>query len=110
MTAAARGSSGCELSDRLTRFDCSTITARQSSWRRAGHPRPRALGPQLQEPPVQVPARFEYERATSVEHALELLARRGPGARLLAGGHRLLPMMKLRLATPQGLVGHDGPA
>jgi carbon-monoxide dehydrogenase medium subunit len=56
---------------------------------------------------MQVPAPFEYERATSVEHALELLARLGPDARLLAGGHSLLPMMKLRLATPEHLVDID---
>jgi aerobic carbon-monoxide dehydrogenase medium subunit len=56
---------------------------------------------------VQVPAPFEYERATSVEHALDLLARLGPDARLLAGGHSLLPMMKLRLATPEHLVDID---
>jgi len=57
---------------------------------------------------VQVPAPFEYERATSVEHALDLLRRLGPEARLLAGGHSLLPMMKLRLATPEYLVDIDG--
>ncbi len=56
---------------------------------------------------MQVPAPFEYERATSVEHALDLLARLGPDARLLAGGHSLLPMMKLRLATPEHLVDID---
>ena len=56
---------------------------------------------------MQVPAPFEYERATSVEHALDLLARLGPEARLLAGGHSLLPMMKLRLATPEHLVDID---
>jgi len=56
---------------------------------------------------VQVPASFEYERATSVDHALELLAQLGPEARLLAGGHSLLPMMKLRLAAPEYLVDID---
>jgi len=56
---------------------------------------------------VQVPAPFAYERATSVEHALDLLARLGPDARLLAGGHSLLPMMKLRLATPEHLIDID---
>jgi len=57
---------------------------------------------------LQVPAPFEYERATSVEHALELLQLLGPDARLLAGGHSLLPMMKLRLATPEYLIDIDG--
>jgi carbon-monoxide dehydrogenase medium subunit len=56
---------------------------------------------------VQVPAPFEYERATSVDQALELLQRLGPEARLLAGGHSLLPMMKLRLAAPEHLIDID---
>jgi carbon-monoxide dehydrogenase medium subunit len=56
---------------------------------------------------VQVPAPFEYERAGSVEEALQLLERLGPEARLLAGGHSLLPMMKLRLATPEYLIDID---
>jgi aerobic carbon-monoxide dehydrogenase medium subunit len=53
---------------------------------------------------VQVPAQVEYEKATSVEHALSLLARYGPEARILAGGHSLIPMMKLRLAQPEVLI------
>jgi aerobic carbon-monoxide dehydrogenase medium subunit len=53
---------------------------------------------------VQTPAPFEYERATSVEQALGLLERHGPEARLVAGGHSLLPMMKLRLAAPEFLI------
>jgi carbon-monoxide dehydrogenase medium subunit len=57
---------------------------------------------------MQVPAPFEYERATSVEHALDLLARFGPEARVLAGGHSLIPMMKLRLAQPETLVDING--
>src|SRR5215211_2647548 len=56
---------------------------------------------------LQVPAPFDYERATSVEHALALLEERGPGARLLAGGHSLLPMMKLRLAVPEYVIDID---
>jgi len=56
---------------------------------------------------VQVPAPFEYERATSVEHALELLRQLGPEARILAGGHSLLPMMKLRLASPLYVIDID---
>jgi carbon-monoxide dehydrogenase medium subunit len=57
---------------------------------------------------VQVPAYVEYERATSVEHAIALLARFGPEARVLAGGHSLIPMMKLRLAQPETLVDING--
>jgi aerobic carbon-monoxide dehydrogenase medium subunit len=53
---------------------------------------------------VQVPAPVEYERATTVDNALALLERYGPEARLIAGGHSLLPMMKLRLARPEVLV------
>jgi carbon-monoxide dehydrogenase medium subunit len=53
---------------------------------------------------MQVPAPFEYERASTVEEAIALLGRHGSGARLLAGGHSLLPMMKLRLARPETLV------
>ncbi len=53
---------------------------------------------------MQVPAPFEYERAASVEEAIGLLARHGPEARLVAGGHSLLPMMKLRLARPETLI------
>jgi len=53
---------------------------------------------------VQTPASFEYERATSVEGAIEALARLGPEARVIAGGHSLLPMMKLRLANPEHLI------
>jgi carbon-monoxide dehydrogenase medium subunit len=53
---------------------------------------------------LQVPAQVEYEKATSVAHALTLLARYAPAARILAGGHSLIPMMKLRLAQPEVLV------
>jgi aerobic carbon-monoxide dehydrogenase medium subunit len=51
---------------------------------------------------VQTPPPFEYERATSVEGALASLQR--SDARVIAGGHSLLPMMKLRLASPAYLV------
>lgn len=53
---------------------------------------------------MQVPAPFEYERATSVEHALDLLSRLGEESRLVAGGHSLLPMMKLRLTDLEYLI------
>jgi len=53
---------------------------------------------------MQVPAPFEYERATSVDHAIDLLVRLGEEARLIAGGHSLLPMMKLRLANLEYVI------
>jgi carbon-monoxide dehydrogenase medium subunit len=53
---------------------------------------------------MQVPAPFEYERATSVDHAIGLLERLGEEARLVAGGHSLIPMMKLRLANLEYLI------
>ena len=53
---------------------------------------------------MQTPAPFAYERATSVDGAIEALKRLGSEARLIAGGHSLLPMMKLRLANPEHLI------
>jgi len=51
-----------------------------------------------------IPAAFEYVRAGSVDEALAALAEHGDDAKLLAGGMSLLPLMKLRLATPAVLV------
>lgn len=53
---------------------------------------------------MQVPAHFDYERATSVDHALTLLAQHDGQARVIAGGHSLIPMMKLRIAEPGTLI------
>ena len=53
---------------------------------------------------MQTPAAFEYERATSLDGAIASLQRLGPEARVIAGGHSLLPMMKLRLANPEHLI------
>ena len=50
-----------------------------------------------------IPASFDYEVADSVDHAIELLGS-GPDAKLIAGGHSLLPLMRLRLARPELLV------
>ncbi|MGH7907858.1 MAG: FAD binding domain-containing protein, partial [Candidatus Binataceae bacterium] len=50
------------------------------------------------------PASFKYHRAASVKEALALLQQYGDGAKLLSGGHSLLPMMKLRLAQPAHLI------
>ena len=57
---------------------------------------------------MQVPAQVEYEKAISVSHALDLLVRYGLEARILAGGHSLIPMMKLRLAQPETLIDING--
>src|SRR5919198_4135694 len=51
-----------------------------------------------------IPATFTYRRAESAEHAVGLVAEHGDEAKLLAGGHSLLPLMKLRLAVPEVLV------
>jgi aerobic carbon-monoxide dehydrogenase medium subunit len=51
-----------------------------------------------------IPLAFDYEVAESVDHAVELLGQHGEDAKLLAGGHSLLPIMKLRLAAPSVLV------
>jgi carbon-monoxide dehydrogenase medium subunit len=51
-----------------------------------------------------IPAKFEYVRAESVEEAVALLVEHGDDAKLLAGGHSLLPLMRFRLATPALLV------
>ena len=53
---------------------------------------------------MQTPAPFDYERATSVDGAIASLQRLGSEARVIAGGHSLLPMMKLRLANPEHLI------
>jgi carbon-monoxide dehydrogenase medium subunit len=53
---------------------------------------------------MQVTAQIEYQRATSVDHAIALLTRHGPESRVVAGGHSLIPMMKLRLAQPEMLI------
>jgi aerobic carbon-monoxide dehydrogenase medium subunit len=51
-----------------------------------------------------IPLSFDYEVAESVDHAIDLLGQHGDEAKLLAGGHSLLPIMKLRLAAPAVLV------
>jgi carbon-monoxide dehydrogenase medium subunit len=50
------------------------------------------------------PSQFAYQRAGSVDEAIALLQEHGDGAKLIAGGHSLLPIMKLRLAEPETLV------
>src|SRR6201992_1847292 len=53
---------------------------------------------------MQTPARCSYERATSVEGAVAALVEHDGEARIIAGGHSLIPMMKLRLAQPEHLI------
>lgn len=49
-------------------------------------------------------AAFDYVRAESVDHALQLMQQHGPDAKLIAGGHSLLPAMRLRLTSPKTLI------
>lgn len=51
-----------------------------------------------------IPASFQYHRPTSVSEAADLLARNEASAKILAGGHSLLPMMKLRLSQPEIII------
>ncbi len=53
------------------------------------------------------PAPFEYEVAESVDHAVELLGEYGEESKLLAGGHSLIPIMRLRMAVPTALIDLD---
>lgn len=57
---------------------------------------------------MQVPAQFAYEKAGSVEEAIALLRKHGPESLIVAGGHSLIPMMKLRLAEPSTLIDING--
>lgn len=54
-----------------------------------------------------IPAAFEYERAESVDDAVKLLEQSDGDAKLIAGGHSLLPLMRLRLSTPSVLIDID---
>jgi len=55
-----------------------------------------------------IPAAFDYQKANSSEEAIALIVEHGDEAKLLAGGHSLIPMMKLRLAVPSVLVDIAG--
>jgi carbon-monoxide dehydrogenase medium subunit len=57
---------------------------------------------------TMIPGPFEYHRPATVADAIKLLSTLGEDARPLAGGHSLVPMMKLRLATPEHLVDLHG--
>ena len=51
-----------------------------------------------------IPSAFAYETPSTVEEAAALLAEHGDDAKILAGGHSLIPLMKLRLAAPEVLI------
>ena len=51
-----------------------------------------------------IPGSFEYHRPDSIDAAISLLASLGDEARVVAGGHSLIPMMKLRMAVPEHLI------
>ena len=54
-----------------------------------------------------IPSTFEYHSPTSLDDALALLGEYGDGAKVLAGGHSLIPLMKLRLAAPDHLIDYQ---
>jgi aerobic carbon-monoxide dehydrogenase medium subunit len=62
------------------------------------------LPPDNEEITTMIPAGFDYHAPRSVADAIKLLGSLGPDAKLLAGGHSLLPMMKLRFAAPSALI------
>ena len=51
-----------------------------------------------------IPMSFDYEVAESVDHAIELLGQHGDESKIIAGGHSLIPLMRLRLAAPTVLI------
>ena len=55
-----------------------------------------------------IPAKFEYIKVASVNEAVDLLDKHGYDAKILAGGHSLLPAMKLRLNRPELLIDISG--
>lgn len=55
-----------------------------------------------------IPSEFDYVKAGSVQEALDLLKKHGDDAKVLAGGHSLIPLLKLRLASPAVLVDING--
>src|SRR5690606_20992824 len=75
-----------------------TTSSRPSSRQPASDPERRRRRPTM------IPAAFEYVRAGSAEEAIALIGEHGEDAKFLAGGHSLLPLMKLRLAQPTVLV------
>ena len=96
--AARRASRG--LPSSAPTLPSSTSSATTSGPLASGSP----VVPERKEHQLQTPASFEYERATSVDGAIASLQRLGSDARIIAGGHSLLPMMKLRLANPEHLI------
>ena len=55
-----------------------------------------------------IPESFDYQRVSSVSEAVSLLQQYGESAKILAGGHSLIPIMKLRLSTPETLIDIGG--
>ena len=100
--AQVRGPRSCRAHRSSAPIRPSSTSGVRTSASRASSSRPAVLTEERS--PVQTPAPFEYERATSVDGAIASLERLGAEARIIAGGHSLLPMMKLRLAQPEHLI------
>src|SRR5207244_7079313 len=110
------GSQGCgrDGDDRLAAGRHQRRDRRARSPRGHGHGAPRHAGTRLAGHSAGqwrwwtvIPAAFEYERADSVDDAVKLLSQSDGDAKLIAGGHSLLPLMRLRLSTPSLLIDID---
>src|SRR5215212_6685232 len=83
---------------------CAPCKRPRSHWPRERPPNHCSVGIRRKRGSVMNPSEFAYQRPESVEEAIALLQEHGDGAKLIAGGHSLLPIMKLRLAEPEMLV------
>src|SRR5215213_6744041 len=83
---------------------CAPCKRPRSHWPRERPPNHCSVGIRRRRGSAMNPSEFAYQRAESIEEAIVLLQEHGEGAKLIAGGHSLLPIMKLRLAEPETLV------
>src|SRR5712691_7893746 len=90
---------------RLASSMSTCLPARTESGNRC---RTRAACPTTERRHASDPAAFEYARASSIDEAAKLLDKFGEDAKVLAGGHSLIPLMRLRLAQPKAIVDING--
>src|SRR3954468_3105392 len=96
-----RGTSAAALAIKTSSAPCRRP---RSHWPREPPPSNCSVAIQRRRGSAMNPSEFAYQRASSIEEAIALLQEHGEGAKLIAGGHSLLPIMKLRLAEPETLI------